>query len=253
MASAIEKVGQVIADAIRKIGAAADDLTRAMNRSEQGDEHLGRALRGTTDHEMLTALHQRRAVSHQLAASREQVRDVANLLEIYRQAHGIPGAEPAALDPSPVREADWMARRLPSTAERSELPRPPRSGKTHGRWLSDDGDVVMLESGRGGAYYETARRRAVELGLTYGRPNAEAAIARHVEVQFAMRMDEQKIDHAEIEINRRVCGTTPGKDDDLTDTCDKQLERFLPPGTTLRVKDGSSPNGRLYRGKEGNR
>ncbi len=111
----------------------------------------------------------------------------------------------------------------------------------------------MLESGKGGEYYQAARRRAVELGLTYGRPNAEAAVARHVEVQFAMRMRDQGITDAEIEINRRVCGTTPGRDDDLPDTCDKQLEKFLPPGTTLRVRDGSSPDGRLYRGKEGQR
>ncbi len=68
-----------------------------------------------------------------------------------------------------------------------------------------------------------------------------------------MRMHAQGITDAEIEINRRVCGTTPGRDDDLRDTCDKQLERFLPPGTTLRVKDGSSPTGRLYRGKKGER
>ncbi|MGI8306019.1 DddA-like double-stranded DNA deaminase toxin [Saccharopolyspora hattusasensis] len=78
-------------------------------------------------------------------------------------------------------------------------------------------------------------------------------MSRHVEVQFVMRMNDQNIADAEIEINRRVCGTTPDRDDDLPDTCDKWLERFLPPGTTLRVKDGSSPNGRLYRGKEGDR
>ncbi|MGW3467877.1 DddA-like double-stranded DNA deaminase toxin [Saccharopolyspora sp. NPDC000995] len=132
------------------------------------------------------------------------------------------------------------------------LPRPPRPGKTHGRWFAPNGYSVMLESGRGGEYYQAARRRAVELGLTHGRPNAEAAIARHVEIQFAERMREQGIMHAEIEINRQVCGTRPGKDDDLSDTCDKQLPRFLPPGSTLRVRDGTS-GGRLYRGEEGKR
>lgn len=30
------------------------------------------------------------------------------------------------------------------------------------------------------------------------------------------------------------------------ETCDKQLPRFLPPGWTLIVKDGSNPTGRKY-------
>ncbi|TQJ00427.1 hypothetical protein FB471_0048 [Amycolatopsis cihanbeyliensis] len=34
------------------------------------------------------------------------------------------------------------------------------------------------------------------------------------------------------------------------ETCDKQLPRFLPPGWTLTVKDGSSPIGRKYVGRE---
>lgn len=109
---------------------------------------------------------------------------------------------------------------------------------------------MVLVSGRGGPYYDAARQRSVELGLTHGQPNAEAAIARHVEIQFAMRMVDEGITHAEIEINRLVCGTKTGVDDDLPETCDKQLSRFLPPGSTLRVKDGSSPDGRLYEGKE---
>ncbi|WP_190819052.1 DddA-like double-stranded DNA deaminase toxin [Saccharopolyspora pogona] len=83
--------------------------------------------------------------------------------------------------------------------------------------------------------------------------NAEAAIARHVEIRFAMRMADQGITQAEIEINRPICGSRPGIDDDLPETCDKQLSRFLPPGSTLRVNDGSSPSGRLYKGKEGDR
>lgn len=109
---------------------------------------------------------------------------------------------------------------------------------------------MMLESGKGGQYYDAAHPRSIELRLTHGQPNAEAAIARHLEIQFAIRMADQGIRHAEIEINRTVCGSRPGIDDDLPETCDKQLPRFLLPGSTLKVQDGSSPTGRLYKGKD---
>jgi hypothetical protein len=128
------------------------------------------------------------------------------------------------------------------------LPNPPQRGKTHGRWIDGEGSTVPLESGSGGEYYQAARERAVELGLTRGNPRAEAAIARHVEIQFVMRMIAEGIQHAEIEINRPVCGTTP-RDQHWPDTCHQWLSRFLPPGWTLVVKDGSSPEGRTYVGE----
>jgi hypothetical protein len=131
---------------------------------------------------------------------------------------------------------------------KSDLPIPPRSGKTHGRWTSPDGDVIMLVSGKGSHYYELACRRAELLGLTRGLPGAEAAIARHVEVQFAVRMSENGLVDEVIEINRPVCGTTE-RDRSWGDTCDKRLPEFLPPGCRLTVMDRSSPAGRTYVGR----
>ncbi|MER7076648.1 SCP1.201-like deaminase [Saccharopolyspora kobensis] len=255
MASAVEQLGQAIATAVSKIEAAAGALTEAIDRCEEGNGHLATALQGATDDEVLAAAQVQQTVPQELAAVRQQVQAIATQLGAYRERNGIPSGAPPGTTAAPASPATSSApsSSQPSAPARSELPRPPRAGKTHGRWINSNGDAVMLESGKGGEYYKAARQRAVELGLTYGRPNAEAAISRHVEVQFAMRMNDQNITDAEIEINRRVCGTTPGRDDDLPDTCDKWLERFLPPGSTLRVKDGSSPNGRLYRGKEGDR
>lgn len=251
MASAVEQLGQRIATAIRKIGEAADHLTKAISHSDDANEHLGTALRGAAADDAVAAVHQQRAVPQQLAAQREQIRLAATLIDAYRQNIGLPAIEPTP-NPAPATpQAGDTAREV--RTRRSELPRPPRPGKTHGRWFTSGGDAVMLESGRGGRYYGAARQRGVELGLTHGRLGAEPAIARHQEVQFALRMADQDITHAEIEINRPVCGSRPGIDDDLPETCDKQLARFLPPGSTLRVKDGSSPSGRLYNGKEGSR
>ncbi|MBK0866045.1 hypothetical protein INP57_04420 [Saccharopolyspora sp. HNM0986] len=248
MASAMEQLGEGIATAIRKIGEAADHLTQAISHSDDAHEHLGRALQGAAADDAVAAARQQQAVPQQLAAQREQIRLAATLIDAYRQNIGLPAVEPT---PNPTPAAPQAGETAPGIqTRRSELPRPPRPGKTHGRWFTPDGDAVMLESGRGGQYYGAARQRGVELGLTYGRPGAEPAIARHLEVQFAMRMADQDISHAEIEINRPVCGSRPGIDDDLPETCDKQLARFLPTGSTLRVKDGSSPTGRLYNGKE---
>ncbi|MBB5156106.1 hypothetical protein BJ970_003640 [Saccharopolyspora phatthalungensis] len=48
-------------------------------------------------------------------------------------------------------------------------PPPRRPGKTHGRWFTPNGDAAMLESGKGGQYYDAARQRSVELGPRNGR------------------------------------------------------------------------------------
>jgi hypothetical protein len=104
-------------------------------------------------------------------------------------------------------------------------------------------------AGRGSRYYEPACRQAERLGLTRGLPGAEPAIARHVEVQFVARMIDAGLTDETVEINRPVCGTTD-RDRSWSDTCDKRLPEFLPPGHRLTVRDGSSPAGRTYVGRE---
>ncbi|WP_219823914.1 SCP1.201-like deaminase [Actinokineospora auranticolor] len=136
----------------------------------------------------------------------------------------------------------------PAEARPPALPKPPVPGRTHGQWVDRNGDTVALVNGKNGAYYETAKEQARRLGLTQGRPTGEAAIARHVEVQFACRMAAEGLRDETIEINRPVCGTTPN-DRDRPNTCDRWLDHFLPEGSTLTVKDGTSPEGRRYRGR----
>ncbi|MGQ0839146.1 DddA-like double-stranded DNA deaminase toxin [Actinokineospora sp.] len=130
---------------------------------------------------------------------------------------------------------------------RAALPRPPHRDKTHGRWLGNDGNTVMLASGNKQQYFEAANERAREVGLTSG--HAQAPLARHVEIQFACRMVAHGLTDEVIEINRPVCGTND-HDKEWTDTCDKRLEDFLPEGGRLTVLDGTSPNGRVYIGRK---
>lgn len=244
MAWSVGDVDQAVATASAKIAEARGYTSAASEVIGEGRHALAAALGGAADGEAVDALTAHDAVGRQLAEVGELLRAVVARIETYRAQLGVAQASPAAPRGGTVNAA--VPR--PGPHPNSALPRPPRPGKTHGRWVTRDGDTVMLESGRGGEYYRAARTRAVELGLTYGRPNAEAAVARHVEIQFAARMRALGIRHAEIEVNRRVCGTRAGRDDDLSDTCDKQLPRFLPPGATLRVRDGSSPEGRVYEG-----
>ena len=249
MASAMEQLAQGIATAIRKIGEAADHLTQAISHSDDANEHLGTALQGAAADDAVAAAHQQRAVPQQLAAQREQIRLAATLIDAYRQNIGLPAVEPTP-NPTPATpRTGAVARPTSSAARRSELPRPPRPGKTHGRWITGDGEAVLLESGKGGEYYEATRQLAAEHGLTRGNVSAEPAIARHVETQFVARMLDQGITEAEIEINRPVCGTTP-KDQQWPNTCHQWLSRFLPEGWKLTVQDGSSSAGNTYIGRK---
>lgn len=160
-------------------------------------------LRGTNDVEALQSL-----TAHD--ASREELIQIPAILDrcaerIRSYASGI-GANPAARTVGATTDS---VPTQPGGRARSAPPRPPRPGKTHGRWCDNDGNAVVLESGKGGEYYEATRARGVALGLAKGIPNAEPSIARHVETQFVSRMIDQGIEYAEIEINRPVCGTTP--------------------------------------------
>ncbi|WP_156893258.1 DddA-like double-stranded DNA deaminase toxin [Actinokineospora enzanensis] len=136
-----------------------------------------------------------------------------------------------------------------SANTRAALPKPPAPGKTHGRWIDGQGHTVILTSGRGSQYFDSAIARAREIGLPQGNTTAEPAIVRHVEIQFACRMAAEGLRDETIEINRRVCGTR-SRDRDWPETCDKQLPYFLPEGARLTVKDGSSPQGRVYTGRK---
>jgi nucleic acid/nucleotide deaminase of polymorphic system toxin/uncharacterized protein DUF6244 len=169
--------------------------------------------------------------------------------EAGQSGTGSGGGQQPPGEPPPV-PAGVPEEEPPSLGAGGRLPRPPIPGATHGLWAAPNGDVVMLRSGTGGQYYQAAVQRGRELGLTRDNRKAVPWIASHVEVQFAMRMVAENIQHAEIEINRPVCGTT-STDRHRLYTCHRWISRFLRPGQTLRIKDGTSPEGRLYTGKGG--
>jgi hypothetical protein len=67
-------------------------------------------------------------------------------------------------------------------------------------------------------------------------PNATIDIAKHVEVQFAMRMRADGLIDETIVIDRPVCGRGP-VDATWPLTCDKVLAECLPAGTSMTVVD----------------
>jgi hypothetical protein len=67
-------------------------------------------------------------------------------------------------------------------------------------------------------------------------PNATIDIAKHVEVQFAMRMRAECLTHETIVIDRPVCGRGP-VDATWPLTCDKVLAECLPAGASITVVD----------------
>ncbi|MEU5846520.1 DddA-like double-stranded DNA deaminase toxin [Saccharopolyspora shandongensis] len=245
MASAVEKLDQAIAAALSKSESAIGGITQAIGDCEEGNEILATALQGATNDEVLAAAQAQRATPTELAIVRGLLQTITTRLAEYRKRLGVGTAAPA----SAAAAAENSSGPAPPAPARSALPRPPKPGKTHGRWINSAGEVVVLESGRGGEYYEASRQLAVEHGLTRGHANAEPAIARHIETQFVARMIDQGITQAGIEINRPVCGTTP-KDQQWPNTCDQWISRFLPEGWKLTVKDGSSPTGRTYVGRK---
>ncbi|MCP3799773.1 hypothetical protein NLX83_10935 [Allokutzneria sp. A3M-2-11 16] len=142
------------------------------------------------------------------------------------------------------------ARRLERA--RAELPVPLDGGRTSGAWVAPDGTVVPLVSGENSRWFGAAAKHAHAMGLC--RPVGPPTLARHVEIQFAMRMREMTAARPggtapmreTIVINRKPCGIDPPPQDL---SCDKHLAAFLPPGAelTVVVRDGSSYT---YRGVE---
>jgi hypothetical protein len=242
MGWSVGDVDRMLAAASAKILDALAHTHTALQCWDESEAVLSEVLRGTSDQDAADVLARQGETSRQLAEVRGHLQAIVFRIEHYQHSLGTSAT-------TATRPAATATPAPSDGATRSALPRPPRPGKTHGRWFDHEGHAVMLESGRGGPYYDAARSRAVELGLDKGIPGAEPAIARHVETQFVGRMIDEDLHHAEIEINRPVCGTTP-KDQQWSDTCHRQLPRFLPPGWTLTIKDGSSPAGRTYTGKE---
>ncbi|OQO92190.1 hypothetical protein B1813_08045 [Saccharomonospora piscinae] len=239
--SAIEHLAKALGDVLARLGEATQHLETARVTVQESRANLA-VLDGTSDGEAQRALAQHGMVPDQVEQVQGLLDRCAEQVRTYGLSVGAISAPASRTRPRyPAAEPDSHARSVP--------PRPPRPGKTHGRWIDGDGNAVVLESGRGGEYYAATRTRAVNLGLARGIPHAEPAIARHVETQFVSRMIDQDLPHAEIEINRPVCGTTP-KDRQWMETCHRQLPRFLPAGWTLTVKDGTSPTGRTYVGRE---
>ena len=254
MGSSVRELDRALAGVLAQLDRAAHALRVAADAWEERGSALETALSGTNEPDALHLVESHPWIIEQLAETFRAVLAVSRTITEYRATLGGSDAngagQPPSQGPAPSRNpAASTGGPVSEGHPRSGLPRPPRPGKTHGRWFDSNGDAVMLESGRGGEFYQAARKLAVDLGLTKGIPNAEPAIARHVEIQFVARMIYNGLRSAVIEINRPVCGTTP-KDQQWSDTCDRQLARFLPAGWTLTVKDGSSSAGRTYVGRE---
>lgn len=121
---------------------------------------------------------------------------------------------------------------------RRELPPPvvPDTGqKTHGRWITPEGEVRPLVSGYG-ELLEECEKAFSDLGLRRGLPN----IAAHVETKLAAYMRNHNVRTATLIINNRPCEDGPV-------TCEQMVPALLPEGHTLTVY---GPNGfsRTYRG-----
>ncbi|GAA4033726.1 hypothetical protein GCM10022247_68460 [Allokutzneria multivorans] len=135
---------------------------------------------------------------------------------------------------------------------RARLPAPvePR-GRATGAWVAPNGTVVTLTSGENSAWFDAATKHAHELELC--PPYAPPLLARHIEIQFAMRMRALAATQPPgapppremIAINREPCGIRkPG-----WLTCHAQLHRFLPPGAELVVVETNGTT-HAYRGAQ---
>jgi nucleic acid/nucleotide deaminase of polymorphic system toxin len=152
-------------------------------------------------------------------------------IESYRSR--LTGSPPPA---SPQPAAATVASRVANA--RRELGRGIDRSRTHGRWLRGDGSTVVLASGKGSEWYGAATSFARERGWVPPNlpPNATIDIAKHVEVQFAMRMRAECLTHETIVIDRPVCGRGP-VDATWPLTCDKVLAECLPAGASITVVD----------------
>ncbi|GAA3752173.1 hypothetical protein GCM10022225_40690 [Plantactinospora mayteni] len=124
-----------------------------------------------------------------------------------------PPADPPGFDPVPY---------LPPAA-------PPRTRggtytKTRGNYVRGN-RVEELVSGEHDDYSTQVDQHARRLGLVESGEGLRTA--GDVELRFAMRMHEEKIDSATILLNRAPCKGRLG--------CDSLLSRFLPPRATLTV------------------
>lgn len=99
-------------------------------------------------------------------------------------------------------------------------------------WFGPGTDTSILRSGKNDEWYKKARATV----LTWPRPWFALRIIHHCEVKMAMRLRPNE--HATITIDREVCGRRD-YDAHRTDTCDKLLSRFLPPGATLTIVQSS--------------
>ncbi|MEU6645323.1 Imm1 family immunity protein [Saccharomonospora sp. NPDC046836] len=208
--SAVEEVREGLGTVLGKLAGATGHLNTALLAWDEACAGLA-VLQGTNDVEAQQVLAAHGIGGDQLVQTQEMLGRCAEQITSYGSSIG---ATPAGTAGAAPRSAPSQ----PNAQARSAAPRPPRPGKTHGRWIDSAGNAVVLESGKDGEYYEVTRARGVALGLTKGIPNAVPAIARHVETQFVSRMIDQGIEHAAIEINRPICGTTP-KDQQWMETC----------------------------------
>ncbi|MFB9906371.1 DddA-like double-stranded DNA deaminase toxin [Allokutzneria oryzae] len=248
-----------VADAARRAVAAlpVELVDAAEDAIDSAATHWQHATQGGLD-DAVSEVHTRfEAVKDDLHAVRQLLAQVPVRVEAWIAGlggHRVPDGSPTVAEPPDhTTLAPTQAERAQLFERaRAELPVPLDHGRTSGAWVAPDGTVVPLVSGENSRWFGVAAKHAQALGLC--RPIAPPTLARHVEIQFAMRMREMTAARppgAEpmretIVINRKPCGIDPPPQDL---SCDKHLAVFLPPGAelTVVVRDGSSYT---YRGVE---
>lgn len=77
--------------------------------------------------------------------------------------------------------------------------------RTEGAWIHPDGTTEMLASGNRTPWFAETEAQLARLG---GREMA-GALARHIEMQFVVRMSMMGMDHAILALDRPPCGSRP--------------------------------------------
>ncbi|HEV3358217.1 MAG TPA: DddA-like double-stranded DNA deaminase toxin [Pseudonocardiaceae bacterium] len=111
--------------------------------------------------------------------------------------------------------------------------------RTEGAWIRVDGTVEMLASGSRTPWFAETEMKLIRLG---GREMA-GALARHIEIQFVVRMSAMGIDHAILALDGPPCGSRPPVS---KWQCHRRLPaviRALCPDATLTVV---SPDGQRW-------
>ncbi|MEU7524131.1 DddA-like double-stranded DNA deaminase toxin [Saccharothrix sp. NPDC042600] len=250
--SSIGEVAQSVSQACDKASQCRDALGQAQDLAEEAHDLLAAHLRGAIELESDT--------EQMLANFHEVINGVKDLWKVLgagmdrAQAaltaltgQTAPAPDPIAQrpaqplqQPSPVRQAPAGQPPVvpPDRVEglRHELPPPitpgERGRKTHGRWITPDGDAEPIVSGKDDDS-DAADAMLRNMGM-----RAASAKTADVEIKLAARMVREGVQHATVVINNTPCVGRFG--------CDTLVPILLPPGSTLTVH-GVNAQGERFR------